>query len=177
MCLLPIAFLILVTVVKRIHLKTTLSLPLSAFIFYVIRLAYFGLSPHFTHGAVLYGLFDAFTPLSILTGAVILFQAMEQTKVRSFVLSTLNHSISAFALISHVWSELLDFPGQSLLFRMWRTAELICLHNVEYRSSHFTSSCSVNGKGRRTHAGGCKPKYSWPSVIQISSMQRFNDRR
>jgi L-lactate permease len=88
MCLIPIAFLILVTVVKRIHLKTSLSLPLSAFIFYVIRLAYFGLDPHFTHGAVLYGLFDALTPLSILTGAIILFQTMEQTKVCSIGIVT-----------------------------------------------------------------------------------------
>jgi L-lactate permease len=83
MCLLPIAFLVVVTVVKRFHLKTSISLPMSAFIFYIIRLAYFGLDPRFTHAAVLYGLLDSLTPLSILTGAIILFQTMEQTQVSS----------------------------------------------------------------------------------------------
>jgi hypothetical protein len=81
MCLVPIAFLVVVTVVKPLRLKTSVSLPLSAAILYIIRLAYFGLDPNFTNATVIYGLLDTLTPLSIITGAICLFEAMEETEV------------------------------------------------------------------------------------------------
>lgn len=81
MCLLPIAFLITTTLVKRVHMDTSRSLPLAAVFMWVIRLAYLKLDPLYTNAAVVYGLFNALTPLSIIAGAICLFQAMEQTKV------------------------------------------------------------------------------------------------
>lgn len=81
MCLLPIAFLITTTLVKRLHMETSRSLPLAAVFMWIIRLSYLKLDPLYTNAAVVYGLFNALTPLSIIAGAICLFQAMEQTKV------------------------------------------------------------------------------------------------
>jgi hypothetical protein len=81
MCLVPIVFLVLVTMIKRIHMDTSRSLPLSAIMMWIIRLAYLRLDPNFTNAAVVYGLFDALKPLSIITGAICLFESMEETKV------------------------------------------------------------------------------------------------
>eukprot|EP00892_Ulva_mutabilis_P009417 jgi/Ulvmu1/6848/UM031_0053.1 len=80
MCLLPIAFLITTTLVKQVHMDTSKSLPLAAFLMWIVRLAYLKLDPLYTNAALLYGLFNALTPLSIIAGAICLFQAMEQTK-------------------------------------------------------------------------------------------------
>lgn len=86
MCLLPIAFLITTTLVKRVHMDTSKSLPLAAVLMWIIRLAYLKLDPLYTNAAVVYGLFNALTPLSIIAGAICLFQAMEQTKVQRWCL-------------------------------------------------------------------------------------------
>jgi L-lactate permease len=79
--LLPIVFLLVVTVVKPVQLKTRISLPLSAAMLYVIRLAYLGLDPNFTNAAVLYGFLDTLIPLGIITGAICLYEAMQATEV------------------------------------------------------------------------------------------------
>jgi hypothetical protein len=81
MCLLPIAFLVVTTVVPRVRLKTSLSLPLAAVMMWVIRLAYLRLDAAFTNAAVLFGMLDALTPLSIVAGAICLFETMEETQV------------------------------------------------------------------------------------------------
>jgi hypothetical protein len=85
LCLLPILLLVLTTVWRYVQMSTSTSLPLAALILWVIRLAYLKLDPNYTNAAVLYGLFDAFKPLSIVTGAICLFQTMESTKVRKSV--------------------------------------------------------------------------------------------
>lgn len=81
LCLLPIILLVLTTVWKKVQMSTSTSLPLAAALLWVIRLAYLKLDPNFTNAAVLYGLFDALKPLSIVTGAICLFQTMEATMV------------------------------------------------------------------------------------------------
>lgn len=83
MCLLPVAFLIATTLVKQVHMDTSKSLPLAAVLMWIVRLAYLKLDPLYTNAAVVYGLLNALTPLSIIAGAICLFQAMEQTKVHS----------------------------------------------------------------------------------------------
>lgn len=77
-CLLPIIFLVAVTV-KPNPMKTTISLPMAAFFMYLIRLMYFGSDPTLTNGAVILGLHEAITPLSIMAGAITLFESMEAT--------------------------------------------------------------------------------------------------
>lgn len=81
LCLLPILFLVLATVVRYIQMSTSTSLPLAAALLWVIRLSYLELDPNYTNAAVVFGLLDALKPLSIVTGAICLFQAMEATKV------------------------------------------------------------------------------------------------
>ena len=82
MSLVPIVFLVLVTVVKRIKLKTSISLPLAALMLYLIRLAYFKHDSNYVNAAAVFGVLDALTPLSIIAGAICLFETMEQTQVR-----------------------------------------------------------------------------------------------
>ena len=64
-CLLPIVFLIYATI-KRNPLPTTLSLPLAAVMMFFIRLAYLGSDPLLTTAAVILGLHEALTPLTIM---------------------------------------------------------------------------------------------------------------
>jgi hypothetical protein len=80
--LLPIAGLVFTTVSKRFYVRTSRSLPMAALAMWFIRLAYFKLPTNYTNAAIIYGLLDALTPMSIIAGAITLFQAMEQTQVR-----------------------------------------------------------------------------------------------
>lgn len=77
-CLLPIAFLVYATV-KPTPWPTTTSLPTAAFLMYLVRLAYLQSDPLLTTGAVILGLHEAITPLSIMAGAITLFESMEAT--------------------------------------------------------------------------------------------------
>lgn len=77
-CLLPIFFLVCVTI-KPNPMATTRSLPLAAFTMFMIRLMYLGSDPLLTCGAVILGLHEALTPLSIIAGAIMLFESMEAT--------------------------------------------------------------------------------------------------
>lgn len=92
LCLLPIILLVLTTIWRRVQLSTSTSLPLAAVLLWVIRLAYLKLDPNFTNAAVIFGLLDALKPLSIVTGAICLFQTMEATKVRTSSTQTLHKS-------------------------------------------------------------------------------------
>lgn len=84
-CILPIVFLIVVTV-KPHPMPTTRSLPLAAFFMFLVRTMYLGSDPLLTCGAVLLGLHEALTPLSIMAGAITLFEAMESTKCLPFMM-------------------------------------------------------------------------------------------
>jgi hypothetical protein len=76
LCLLPIVFLVVVTV-KRNPLSTTVSLPTAALLLFLVRTMYLADDPLLACGAVLLGILDAFTPLSIMAGAITLFETME----------------------------------------------------------------------------------------------------
>jgi hypothetical protein len=75
-CLTPILFLVYATI-KRNPMATTTSLPLAALMMFMIRLMYLGSDPLLTSGAVILGIHEAFTPLSIMAGAITLFESME----------------------------------------------------------------------------------------------------
>lgn len=77
-CLLPILFLVYATI-KPNPLPTTTSLPAAAVFMYLVRLMYLQSDPLLTTGAVILGLHEAITPLSIMAGAITLFESMEAT--------------------------------------------------------------------------------------------------
>lgn len=78
MCLFPIVFLIVVTI-KPNPFPTTTSLPLAALFMFLVRLMYLGSDPLLTSASVVLGLHEALTPLSIMAGAICLFETMEST--------------------------------------------------------------------------------------------------
>ncbi|WIA42460.1 hypothetical protein OEZ86_008455 [Tetradesmus obliquus] len=80
MCLLPILFLILVTLVKRIMLPSRVGLPAAAALMAVVRLAYLSAPPLEVLPAALDGCLEALIPLSVVFGAIALFKTMEYTK-------------------------------------------------------------------------------------------------
>lgn len=77
-CLFPIVFLVVVTV-KPNPYPTTVSLPMAAAFMFLVRLMYLGSDPLMTCASVILGLHEAMTPLSIMAGAIVLFETMEAT--------------------------------------------------------------------------------------------------
>lgn len=84
-CLLPILYLVYATV-KPNPTPTTRSLPFSAVIMFLVRLMYLGSDPILTAGCVLLGFHEAITPLSIMAGAIMLFETMEATKCLPYMM-------------------------------------------------------------------------------------------
>ena len=84
-CLLPIIYLIVVTV-KPNPTPTTVSLPMSAVIMFLVRVMYLGSNPLLTSGCVVLGLHEAITPLTIMAGAITLFETMEATKCLPYMM-------------------------------------------------------------------------------------------
>lgn len=102
-CLLPIFFLIVATI-KPNPMATTSSLPLAAFLMYLVRLMYLGSDPLQTNAAVILGLHEALTPLSIMAGAITLFETMEATyclpyMMREIKTLTAGHVVAELMLI------------------------------------------------------------------------------
>jgi L-lactate permease len=85
MSLLPIIFLVLVTI-KPNPLPTTISLPLAAMIMFLIRLMYLQADPQLTCASVILGMHEVITPLSIMAGAITLFETMEATNCMPFMM-------------------------------------------------------------------------------------------
>lgn len=83
--LLPIIVLVYVTI-KSNPWQTTASLPFSAFMLFMIRLMYFGSNVILTCGAVVLGLHEALSPISIICGAMLLFETMEVTKCMPYMM-------------------------------------------------------------------------------------------
>lgn len=89
-CLLPILFLVLVTMPPRGMMKkpmgTTQSLPLSALLLLLVRLMYLGSDPLLVCASVVKGVHEALTPLSIMAGAICLFETMEATRCLPYMM-------------------------------------------------------------------------------------------
>jgi hypothetical protein len=84
-CLLPIVFLLVVTI-KPNPLSTTKSLPIAAILMFLVRVMYLGSDPLLTSASVILGLHEALTPLSIMAGAITLFESMEATKCMPYMM-------------------------------------------------------------------------------------------
>ena len=102
--LLPILVLLVVTVKPHNPWPTTQSLPTAAGILFVVRLAYFASDPLLTCSAVVTGLLEALTPLSIMAGAILLFQTMEATlclpyMMRELQVLTAGHHVAELLLL------------------------------------------------------------------------------
>ena len=82
---LPIIVLVIVTVKKR-PWPTTTSLPFAALMMYLIRLMYYGSDVTLTCGAVVLGLHEAISPITIIAGAMTLFETMEATKCMPYMM-------------------------------------------------------------------------------------------
>lgn len=84
-CIAPIVVLVVATI-KPNPMPTTRSLPLAAFLMYLVRLVYLSSDPVLTHGAIILGLMEAWTPLSIMAGAITLFASMEATHCLPYIM-------------------------------------------------------------------------------------------
>ncbi|KAL7508800.1 hypothetical protein ACHAXN_009867 [Cyclotella atomus] len=103
MCLLPILFLLGVTL-KPNPLPTTVSLPAAAVMMFLIRVMYLGSNPTLCSGAIISGFHEALSPLSIMFGAIVLFETMEATLCMPFMMRemkalTEGHIIAELMLI------------------------------------------------------------------------------
>ena len=88
MCLLPIIFLVIATIPPcgLKPLSTTKSLPTSALLMYLVRLMYLGSDPLLVSGSVIKGIYEAITPLTIMAGAIMLFETMEATRCLPYMM-------------------------------------------------------------------------------------------
>jgi lactate permease len=74
----PIAVLIFV-MTKKNGLPSTVAFALAAVLTYLVRILYFKTSPSLAHAAVMNGLLQALTPISIVFGAILFFVALERS--------------------------------------------------------------------------------------------------
>jgi lactate permease len=75
---LPIAFLIFVMTKKK-GMPSTVAFALAALLTYIIRIAFFNTNANLAHAAILSGLLQALTPISIVFGAIFFFVALERS--------------------------------------------------------------------------------------------------
>jgi L-lactate permease len=104
MCFIPVLVLLVVTVKPNNPWPTTQSLPVAAFLMFLVRTAYLGSDPLQTCSAVLQGILEAWTPLSIMAGAIMLFESMEATlclpfMMREMQLLTAGHAVAELMLL------------------------------------------------------------------------------
>ncbi|KAI8463143.1 MAG: L-lactate permease-domain-containing protein [Monoraphidium minutum] len=116
LCLLPLAFLVAVTLVKRIMLPTSVSLPAAAALMAAIRLAYLSAPPALVAACVVSGLLEALTPLTIIGGAIALFQTMEHTGCLAWIMGTVKvlsdgHPVAEVYLIGFAFAYLVYLTG------------------------------------------------------------------
>jgi len=112
MCLLPIIALVIATL-KPNPWPTTTSLPVAAVLMWVVTLAYLGADPLQTCALVIKGLLSAWTPITIVAGAIFLFECMESSRcldwMRVMLKSlTLSHPIAEFMLIGFAFPYLIE---------------------------------------------------------------------
>ena len=111
--ILPIAFLVCTTLIGRVRLPASTSLPLSAFMLYFIRLVYFSHPPNFLNASIVQSL-DALTPISIAAGAIGLFAVMDATLCTPYIiekiktLSNGHHTAEVFLI---AWAFVFTLEG------------------------------------------------------------------
>ena len=75
---LPIVLLIFV-MTKKNGLPSTVAFALAALLTYFVRIWFFKTSPNLAHAAIVSGLLQALTPISIVFGAIFFFVALEHS--------------------------------------------------------------------------------------------------
>src|SRR5262245_6131997 len=75
---LPIGFLVF-AMTKKNGLPSTVAFALAALLTYVVRIWFFKTSPNLAHAAIVSGLLQALTPISIVFGAIFFFVALERS--------------------------------------------------------------------------------------------------
>src|SRR6516225_12244217 len=75
---LPIGLLIFV-MTKKNGLPSTVAFALAALLTYVVRIWFFKTGPNLAHAAIVNGLLQALTPISIVCGAIFFFVALEHS--------------------------------------------------------------------------------------------------
>ncbi|MBV9672798.1 MAG: L-lactate permease, partial [Verrucomicrobia bacterium] len=75
---LPIAFLVFVMTRKN-GLPSTIAFACAAVLTYGIRIWFFGTNPNLAHAAIISGLLNALTPISIIFGAIFFFVSLERS--------------------------------------------------------------------------------------------------
>lgn len=88
-CVAPIVILIgLMT--KPNGWPSHIALPVTALIVYAIKLIYFADNPNATNATVVEGLLSAWTPIFIISGAILMFKTMERTGAMDIIRRWLN---------------------------------------------------------------------------------------
>ena len=87
--LLPIIYLVVVTI-KPNPTPTTISLPMSALIMFLVRTMYLGSNPLLSCACIILGVHEALTPLSVMGGAIFLFETMEHQVIHNSQYSQLH---------------------------------------------------------------------------------------
>lgn len=111
--LVPIAFLVTVTLVRRIRLPTRISLPVSAVMLYLFRLVYFGHPANFINASTLQGCLEWITPVSIAAGAISLFAVMDNTLCTPYIVEHIKslsgrHPVAEVMLLGWAFAYLLE---------------------------------------------------------------------
>jgi len=110
--LLPIMFLIF-AVLKPTPIQSTVSLPLAAVMMFFIKLVYLGSHPHDTMASLISGLLGAVTPVSIVAGAIYLFDCMESSRCLAWMRTTMKsitkgHPVAEVMLIGWAFHFLVE---------------------------------------------------------------------
>jgi L-lactate permease len=94
-------------------MKSTRSLPAAAAILFVLRLAYFGSSPLLVCAAIIQGAIDMLTPISVIFGAMFLFETMGKSGAMDWIILQLKnlskgHPIAQIMLLGWTFNVLIE---------------------------------------------------------------------
>lgn len=107
----PIVFLIYL-MTRRNSMPSAKALPLCALLLYLIMLVVYGREPNLVHAAVLDGLLVAWTPITIIAGAIFLFRTMEatgaQATIRAWLNSVADNKIAQLMIVAWAFQFLIE---------------------------------------------------------------------
>ena len=118
---LPIGLLIFV-MTKKNGLPSTIAFSLAALLTYAVRIWFFKTSPNLAHAAIVSGLLQALTPISIVFGAIFFFVALERSgamrTLRLWLDGVSGNPVAQLMIVG--WSFIFLIEGASgLLATLW----------------------------------------------------------
>ncbi|KAL4448522.1 hypothetical protein ABPG75_005741 [Micractinium tetrahymenae] len=113
LCLLPVAFLLVVTLSQRLFLPTARSLPWAAFMMWSIKMCWIGENPIRITATVMQGALLALTPLSILFSAFVFFNSLTTTNTLAYMAALVralcrNHPVAEVMLVLWAFGHLIE---------------------------------------------------------------------